>query len=91
MCLSLSFNNIHSLLRVKEAFRVLSVRLASAVTLASKVNRDRKVPEEHEAHQLVLILSVCPVSSSPVCHSSAATLTYMLNLCPTDGIVLCSL
>lgn len=58
MCLSLYFNNILSVLRVKEAFQVLSVRLAHVVTLASQVNQDRKVPEEREAHQLVLILSV---------------------------------
>lgn len=47
----LSSNNILSLLRVKEAFQVLSARLASVVTWASQVNQDRKVPEEREAHQ----------------------------------------
>lgn len=84
-CVSLSSNNILTLLRVKEAFQVLSVRLASAVTWARQVNRGRKVPEEREAHRWVLVLSTCPFTSSCARHSSAATRaptdnTYLL--CP---------
>lgn len=88
MHLCLSSKNILYVLRVKEAFRVLLVRLANVATPASQANGDRKVPEEREAHQLVLILCVCPLTSSCVCNSPAAThdsTDIPYSLCPVGG------
>lgn len=64
MCLSLSSNNILSVLRGKEAKEVLWVRLVHVVMPGSQANWDPKVPEEREAPQLVLPSSVCPCTSS---------------------------